>query len=74
MEQDYLTIREAMTYAGTSESSIRRWIRSLRSQYQIERTDTNEQLELKTPLLRKRNEVLPDGTIRMGKHGLPVFD
>jgi len=74
MEQDYLTIKEAMVHTGRSESSIRRWIRALRNQHQIDLDHTNEQLEQTTPHLRKRNELEFNGNPRQDKHGLPVFD
>ena len=63
-----------MVHTGRSESSIRRWIRALRNQHQIDLDHTNEQLEQTTPHLRKRNELEFDGTPRQDKHGLPVFD
>ena len=74
MEKEYLTIKEAIAYTGASESSIRRWVRLVRNQYQIELDHTNGQLEQLTPILRKRNELERDGTPRRDKHGLPVFD
>ena len=74
MAQEYLTIKEAMVYTGRSESSIRRWIRALRNQFQIDLDHTNEQLQQTTPHLRKRNELEFNGTPRQDKHGLPVFD
>ncbi len=59
MEQKYLTIREAMAHTGKAEETLRRWIRSVRNQFEIDLDDTNEQLEQKTPLLRKQNESTP---------------
>jgi len=74
MAQEYLTIKEAMVYSGRSEETIRRWIRSTRAQFLIEIEDTNQELEQKTPLLRKQNETHPDGAPRQDRHGVPVFD
>ena len=74
MEKEYLTIKEALAYTGASDSSVRRWVRSVRNQYQIELDYTNEQLEQATPILRKENNVEADGTPRRDRHGLPVFD
>ena len=74
MDQEYLTIKEAIAHTGRAEETIRRWIRSVRNQFQVDLDDTNEQLEQKTPLLRKQNESNPDGSPRRDKNGLPVFD
>ena len=74
MEEEYLTISEAMPYAKTSESSLRRWVRDVKTQYQIEPSDTNPELAQKTPILRKRNEVQPDGALRVDRNGDPVFE
>lgn len=63
-----------MTHTGKSEETMRRWIRSVRNQFQIDLDDTNEVLEQKTAFLRKQNETQPDGAARRDKHGLPVFD
>ena len=74
MEKEYLTIKDAMAHTDKSEETIRRWIRSVRSQFQIDLDDTNEVLEQKTAFLRKQNKTEPDGAPRRDKHGLPVFD
>ena len=74
MEKEYLTIKDAMAHTSKSEETIRRWIRSVRSQFQIDLDDTNEELEQKTTFLRKQNEAQPDGAARRDKRGLPVFD
>ena len=62
MEQEYLTIKEAMAYTGSSQETIRRWIRTTRAQFLIELGDTNAELEQKTPFLRKQNEMQPDSS------------
>ena len=74
MENAYLTIKEAIAHTGRSEETIRRWVRSTRAQFLVELSDTNQELEQKTPLLRKQNESQPDGAIRRDRNGLPVFD
>ena len=74
MENAYLTIKEAIAHTGRSEETIRRWVRSTRAQFLVELSDTNQELEQKTPLLRKQNELQPDGAIRRDRNGLPVFD
>ena len=67
MEPDYLTVQEAIQHTETSETTIRRWIRMVRSQYSVSLDDTNEQLEAKTPYLRKQN-------IRSDKFGEQLFE
>ncbi len=74
MDKEYLTVKDAMAHTGKSEETIRRWIRSIRSQYLINLDDTNEQLAQKATLLRKQNESEPDGAPRQDRHGSPVFD
>jgi len=66
MDEDYLTIPEAIEYTGTSDATIKRWIRLVRAQFFIDLEDTNEQLALKTPHLRKEN-------IRRDLHGVQQF-
>ena len=56
MEEEYLTIKEAMSRTGKSEATIRRLVRMLRAQYEVGLGDTNDQIIQKTSLLRKRNE------------------
>ena len=56
MEEEYLTIPEAMAHTGKSEVTIRRFIRSLRHQYGVELDDTTDQLQEKTLVLRKTKE------------------
>ena len=56
MDEEYLTIKEAMGRTGKSEATIRRLVRMLRTQYGVELGDTNDQIVQKTSLLRKRNE------------------
>ena len=74
MENAYLTIKEAIAHTGRSEETIQRWVRSTRAQFLVELSDTNQELEQKTPLLRKQNESQLDGAIRRDRNGLPVFD
>ena len=56
MDEEYLTIKEAMGRTGKSEATIRRLVRMLRAQYEVGLGDSNDQIIQKTSLLRKRNE------------------
>ena len=56
MEDQYLTIKQAMVYTGKSEETVRRFIRSVRERNGVELDDTNEQIKPKTQILRKQNE------------------
>ena len=67
MEDEYLTIPEAMKFTGKSDSTIRRWIRLVRDGYHVSLTDTIEELETKTSFLRKKN-------VRKNRRGVQEFD
>lgn len=67
MEEEYLSIKDAMNRTGKSEVTIRRLIRMLRMQFSVELGDSNDAIIHKTPLLRKRNESID-------KDGEPVFE
>jgi len=66
-QQEYLTIRQAAQLFGKSDETIRRFIRLARAMHQVELEDTNEQLEEKTPILRKQN-------VSTDKNGVQIFD
>ncbi len=66
-QDEYLTIRQTATAFGKSDETIRRLIRQVRAMYQVDLEDTNEELEQKTPTLRKQN-------IKTDKNGVQAFD
>ena len=67
MEEEYLSIKDAMNRTGKSEVTIRRLIRMLRTQFSVELADKNDAIIQKTSVLRKRNE-------STDKEGEPVFE
>jgi len=67
MEEEYLSIKDAMNRTGKSEVTIRRLIRMLRTQFSVELGDSNDTIIQKMSLLRKRNE-------STDKDGEPVFE
>ena len=67
MEEEYLSIKDAMNRTVKSEVTIRRLVRMLRAQYDVEIGDSNDTSIPKTSLLRKRNE-------STDKDGEPVFE